>query len=72
VLGLKFTHASFLDLVGNLNEEFLVLGSIFAADEDLNGKTTPFQLLKMFRYRLVRVGPLMATDKGASYPSLRL
>ena len=42
-----YSHPSLLDLIGQLNEELLVLGSILSANEDFHGKAAPLDLLQV-------------------------
>lgn len=43
------SYPSFLDLVGKLDEELLVLFGILAANKNLDRETTILYLLKVFR-----------------------
>ena len=44
------THARALDDLGDLDEVLLVLGSILASNEDLDGHATPLDLVEIFGY----------------------
>jgi hypothetical protein len=47
------SYPGVLDYFGNLDEVFLVLGSVLAADEDLDWDSATFDLVEVFRYSLV-------------------
>ena len=44
------THARALDDLGDLDKVLLVLGSILASNEDLDGHATPLDLVEIFGY----------------------
>lgn len=48
------THASFLDLLRQSNEELLVLLGVLSSDKNLDSETSALDLVEMLRYTDVR------------------
>lgn len=55
-IGRILSYPGLLDLVRYLYKELLVLLCVLATDKDLDGETTPFNLLEMFGWNWVRWG----------------
>lgn len=49
------THAGFLDLLRQLNEELLVLLSVLSSDENLDSEPSALDLVEMLRYIDIRL-----------------
>lgn len=65
-----FTHACFLNFVGDLHEQLLVLRGVFTADKDLDGESAAFELFEMFRCIVISILPSFTQEGTRNIPFL--